>query len=46
MSIKLSCLGMLNTWYSRMGLPQQTDLLITPEFVQKIKEAQLATSYI
>ena len=24
--IKLSCLGMLNTWYSRLGLPEQSNL--------------------
>ncbi len=21
--VRLSCLGMLNTWYSRLGLPEQ-----------------------
>ena len=39
--VKLSCLGMLNTWYSRMGLAEQTELVITPEFLQKIEEAKV-----
>ncbi len=38
--VKLSCLGILNTWYSRLKLPQQTELLITPEFLEKIEQAK------
>lgn len=26
---KLSCLGMLNTWYTQLGLPEQQELVIT-----------------
>lgn len=32
-SMKLGCLGMLNTIYSRLGLPEQSNLTITPEFL-------------
>ena len=32
-SMKLGCLGMLNTIYSRLGLPEQPNLTITPEFL-------------
>jgi hypothetical protein len=35
-SMKLSCLGMLNTIYSRLGLSEQKSLIITPEFLEKI----------
>lgn len=32
-SMKLGCLGMLNTIYSRLGLSEQSRLTITPEFL-------------
>ena len=40
-SMKLGCLGMLNTIYSRLGLSEQSRLTITPEFLQKIEEAKI-----
>lgn len=39
--MKLGCLGMLNTLYSRLGLPEQSKLTITPEFLEKIEEAKV-----
>lgn len=39
-SVKLSCLGMLNTWYSKLGLPEQSELVITPEFLEKLEQAK------
>jgi hypothetical protein len=36
-SMKLSCLGMLNTLYSRLGLAEQNSLTITPEFLEKVE---------
>jgi hypothetical protein len=35
--MKLSCLGMLNTLYSRLGLQEQSKLVITSEFLEKIE---------
>lgn len=40
-SMKLGCLGMLNTIYSRLGLPEQASLTITPEFLEKVEEAKV-----
>ena len=40
MDIKLSCLGMLNTWYAKLGLPEQNKLVITPEFLEKLDQAK------
>lgn len=40
-AMKLGCLGMLNTLYSRLGLPEQSKLTITPEFLEKIEEAKV-----
>ncbi len=34
---KLSCLGMLNSWYYQFGLPEQTKLVFTEEFMEKLK---------
>lgn len=39
MDVKLSCLGMLNTWYAKLGLPEQSELTLTPEFLEKLNEA-------
>jgi len=36
--VKLACMGMLNTWYVRMGLPEQKNLTITPEFLERLRE--------
>lgn len=40
-SMKLGCLGMLNTIYSRLGLTEQPALSITPEFLEKVEEAKV-----
>ena len=40
-SMKLGCLGMLNTIYSRLGLTEQPTLSITPEFLEKVEEAKV-----
>jgi hypothetical protein len=32
---------MLNTLYTRLGLPEQSKLTITPEFLEKIEEAKI-----
>jgi hypothetical protein len=40
-SMKLGCLGMLNTIYNRLGLTEQPTLTITPEFLEKIEEAKV-----
>lgn len=34
--VKLACLGMLNTWYGRLGLPEQKNLTITKDFLDKL----------
>ena len=36
--VKLACLGMLNTWYVRLGLPEQKNLSITKEFLERLEE--------
>lgn len=38
--VKLACLGMLNTWYSRLGLTEQKELCITKEFLERLEEIQ------
>ena len=40
-AMKLGCLGMLNTLYTRLGLPEQSQLTITPEFLEKLEEAKV-----
>lgn len=35
---KLSCLGMLNTWYARLGLPEVKKLEVTEDFVKRIQQ--------
>lgn len=40
-TMKLDCLGMLNTIYCRLGLPEQASLTITPDFLEKIEEAKV-----
>ena len=40
-SMKLGCLGMLNTIYSRLGLTEQPTLSITAEFLEKVEEAKV-----
>lgn len=40
MDVKLSCLGMLNSWYAKLGLPEQNSLILTPEFMEKLEEAK------
>ena len=40
-SMKLGCLGMLNTLYVRLGLKEQPNLTITPEFLEKLEEAKV-----
>ncbi len=39
--VKLACLGMLNTWYVRMGLPEQKNLSITKEFLERLEEIKV-----
>lgn len=34
--VKLACMGMLNTWYARLGLPEQKDLTITKDFLERL----------
>lgn len=36
--VKLACLGMLNTWYARLGLPEQKDLAITKDFLERLED--------
>ena len=31
--VKLACLGTLNTWYARLGLSEQKNLIITKDFL-------------
>lgn len=42
--MKLGCLGMLNTLYTRLGLPEQDKLTITPEFLEKLEEAKVLSN--
>ncbi len=39
--VKLACLGMLNTWYVRLGLPEQKNLWITKEFLERLEEIKV-----
>ena len=39
--IKLACLGMLNTWYVRLGLPEQKNLSITKDFLERLEEIKV-----
>lgn len=42
--VKLACMGMLNTWYVRLGLQEQKSLTITKEFVERIEEIKTMNS--
>jgi hypothetical protein len=44
--VKLSCLGMLNTWYARMGLPEQNNLTITKEFLERLEEMKVMNGVV
>ena len=39
--VKLACLGMLNTWYVRLGLPEQKNLSITKDFLERLEEIKV-----
>lgn len=39
--VKLACLGMLNTWYVRLGLSEQKNLSITKEFLERLEEIKV-----